>query len=523
MGGQGGEGQGEGALGGGRPRPRPGPPPRTEPGSSRAAVRRAAGEPGRREGAIGGARISKAFRRAEAGGATLIKTVHPDGLPTPQRYWSMLAIALGIAMSVLDSAVANIALPVIAHELRATPAESVWVVNAYQLAVVMALLPLAALGERVGYRRVYLAGLTVFTLSSLACALSTSMPALVASRVAQGFGAAGVFGVNGALVRFTYPQAQLGRGVGLNALVVSVAAATGPTVASAILAVGPWQWLFAVNLPIGIVNLVVAARALPHSDRSERPFDWVSAALNALAFGLFFIGVDTFTHGEGEGLVAVGELAAALAAGLALVRREAATAAPLIPVDLLRIPIFALSVATSVCSFAAQSLAFVALPFYFELGLGRGQVETGLLMTPWPVAVGVAAPLAGRLSDRVPAAILGFVGLAGLAAGLMLLARLPGRPANADIVWPMALCGVGFGFFQAPNNRTLLSSAPRRRAGAAGGMLATARLTGMAGGATLAALFFRVAPQRAETVDLIVGAAFAALAAFASLSRLARP
>ena len=136
---------------------------------------------------------------------------------------------------------------------------------------------------------------------------------LVAARVAQGFGAAGVFAVNGALVRFTYPQALLGRGIGLNAFVVSVSSAIGPSLASAILAVGPWQWLFAVNVPIGIVNLFIAKRALPHSDRSRRPFDLVSATLNALAFGLFFVGVDTLTHGEGQGAIAAGELVAAAA------------------------------------------------------------------------------------------------------------------------------------------------------------------------------------------------------------------
>ncbi len=133
----------------------------------------------------------------------------------------MLAIAIGIAMSVLDSAVANIALPVIAADFHADPAEAVWVVNAYQVAVVMALLPLASLGERIGYRSVYLAGLAVFTAGSVACALSMSLPMLIAARVVQGLGAAGVFAVNGALVRFTYPQDLLGRGIGLNAFVVS--------------------------------------------------------------------------------------------------------------------------------------------------------------------------------------------------------------------------------------------------------------------------------------------------------------
>lgn len=447
---------------------------------------------------------------------------YPDGLPTPQRYWSMLAIAVGISMAVLDSAVVNIALPAIARELHATPAASVWVVNAYQLAIVIALLPLASLGERIGYRRVYQVGLAIFTAGSLACALSHSLPALVVSRVAQGLGAAGIMSVNGALVRFTYPQASLGRGVGLNALVVSIASALGPTIASAILAVGTWEWLFAVNVPIGVVNIVLAARALPHSELSGSRFGWISAGLSALMFGLFFIGADTFTHGQGETPVAAAEVAVALAAGLALIRREAKTALPLIPIDLLKIPIFALSVAASVCSFAAYMLAFLALPFYFESVLHRDQVQTGLLMTPWPVALGLVAPLAGRLSDRIPAAVLGSAGLAVLATGLTLLATLPPHASSLDIIWRMALCGLGFGFFQAPNNRTMLSAAPRRRSGAAGGMLATARLTGLTGGASLAALVFRLAPNHAEAIDLLAAAGLAATAAVVSLLRLSK-
>ena len=446
----------------------------------------------------------------------------------------MLAIAIGISVSVLDSAVANIALPTIARQLHVAPAESVWVINAYQLAILITILPFASLGERIGYRRVYQAGLVVFTAGSLACALSHSLTALVIARTVQGLGGAGIMSVNGALVRFTYSQASLGRGVGLNALVVSIAAALGPTIASAILAVGSWEWLFAVNVPIGIVNIVLAARALPYAVLSERRFDWISAGLNALVFGLFFIGADTFTHGQsgthgqggshgwGSGLIATVEVTAALAAGFVLIRRESGTKQPLIPLDLMRIPVFALSVAASICSFTAYMLAFLALPFYFESALHRDQVQTGLLMTPWPVALGLVAPLAGRLSDRVPAGILGGIGLVILATGLTFLAFLPPQASTLDIVWRMALCGLGFGFFQSPNNRTLLSSAPRSRAGAAGGMLATGRLTGLTIGATLAALVFRIAPHAPETIDLLAGAGLAVLAAALSLWRLSK-
>jgi DHA2 family multidrug resistance protein-like MFS transporter len=442
----------------------------------------------------------------------------PDGLPTPRRYWSILAIWLAITMSVLDGAIANVALPTIAADLGSSAASSIWIVNAYQLAITVALLPLAALGDRLGYRRVYLAGLCVFTLGSLGCALSHTLTELTAARVVQGLGAAGVLSINSALVRFTYPKRLLGRGIGLNAVVISIAAAIGPTVASAILAVGPWEWLFAVNVPLGLLTIAIASRALPRTIGSGRRFDFLSAALNAVTFGGLILGAESAVR---EGLEAgLPILAVGAVAGVFLVRRELRRPAPLVPFDLLRIPIFGLSVATSIVSFAAQMLAYVALPFYFQGQLGRSAVETGLLMTPWPLAVGVAAPIAGRLADRYAAGALGGIGLAVFAAGLGLLSMIHPGSSNLDIGWRMAVCGLGFGFFQSPNNRAMVSSAPLHRSGAAGGMLATARLLGQTAGAVATAMFFHMSGTRGAVLALITASAVAAAAAAVSLLRL---
>lgn len=442
----------------------------------------------------------------------------PDGLPTPRRYWSMLAIALAIVLSVLDGTIANVALPTIAEGLRADPADAVWVVNAYQIAVMIALLPLASLGDIVGYRRVYQGGMMVFTLASLACALSDSLTTLIVARVVQGLGAAGIMSVSGALVRYTYPHALLGRAVGINAFVVALSSALGPTVASAILAVASWPWLFGISVPIGVITLLIASRALPSSPRAARKFDLLAALLNALAFGLLIGGADALAHGAS--VWAVLQILGGLLAAVVLVRRERSVAAPLIPLDLLRIRLFALSVATSVCSFASQMLAFVALPFHLQSAMGRSAVETGLLMTPWPLAVSVVAPIAGRLADRVSAGVLGGIGLMLLAVGLGLLAALSHDAPDSSIVWRMAVCGIGFGLFQAPNNRAMLGAAPRPRSGAAGGMLATARLLGQTAGATAVAMLFRMRPSQATSLALWAAACVAIAAALVSLLRL---
>lgn len=431
----------------------------------------------------------------------------------------MLAVLTGVALATLDTAIANTALPTIAADLGVDPGASVWIVNAYQLAVVATLLPIAALGEIVGQQRIYIAGFILFTVASLVCALAWSLPTLVAARVLQGIGASALMAVNIALIRFIYPARQLGRGVGLNALVVGVGFAVGPTVASLILVAAPWPWLFAVNVPIGLGALLLAWSALPDTGRSGNRFDIPGAVLNCGAFALLVLGLGEAAH-EGPLWRILAEIGGSIACGALLLRRQAGHPAPMLAADLLRRPLFALSAATSVCSFAAQGLAFVSLPFLFQHALGRTQVETGFLMTPWPVVVALMAPLAGRLSDRYPPGLLGGVGLAALAAGMGLLAAMPNDPSVLDICWRMAICGAGFGFFQAPNLRAIMTSAPAARSGGASGIVATSRLLGQTMGAALVAACFAIADIHGPALALGLGAAFAAVASAVSFLRL---
>jgi DHA2 family multidrug resistance protein-like MFS transporter len=442
-----------------------------------------------------------------------------DGLPPAQRGWAVLAIFTALAMAALDTAIANVALPAIAADLRATPADVIWVVNVYQIAMVATLLPLAALGEIVGHQRVYLVGLVLFTLASLACALAWSLPALLAARVLQGLGASALMSVNTALVRFVYPSRLHGRGFGNNALVVAIAFTVGPAVASSILAVASWPWLFAINIPFGLAALVVGLRTLPQTPRAGHAFDAPGALLTSVSLCLFILGIGSAAH-QTSHLVVVAELVGAVVLGALLVRRQVGHPAPMLPVDLFRRPLFSLSVATALCSFAVQALAFVSLPFYFEDILHRSPVETGFLMMPWSVVVAIMAPIAGRMSDRHPAGLLGGLGLLMLGLGMALLATLPPAPGVIDIAWRMAICGCGFGFFQSPNMKAIMSSAPPGRSGGASGMVATARLIGQTIGAALAALCFALVGQEGATLALALGAAFSAVGCVTSFLRL---
>jgi len=393
----------------------------------------------------------------------------PDGLPAPARRRAIATLVLGLAASVLDATMVPLALPGIARDLQSGASQAVWVVNAWQVAVLALLLPLATWGDRTSHRRIYLAGLALFIAASAACMAADSLAVLVAARAVQGAGAAGVMAVNTALVRLVYPQRLLGRGIALNAVVVSAASVAGPALAAAILSVATWRWLFAVNLAIGVGVVLLGRGALPANGT-----------------------------------------------------RPAGAAAPLLPIDLLRIPVFRLSMGASIGAFAAQAMAFVALPFLLLDAFGRSPREAGLALAAWPLGAVATAPVAGRLVGRHPDGLLGGVGLAAVGIGLLLLAALPAHASTADVLWRMALCGAGFGLFQAPNNHAIVTSAPAHRAGAAGGMLGTARLTGQTLGAFGVALWLEagVPAGDAPAAPLALGAAAAFVACALSLGRL---
>ena len=441
-----------------------------------------------------------------------------DGLPTPRRTVAVLALLAAIVLAVLDGAIANVALPTMATALHVSPAASIWIVSGYQLSLVVSLLPFSAQGESIGYRVVFTAGVVAFTIASALCALSPNLIVLVLARVLQGFGAAAIMSVLAGLLRFTYPQRLLGTAIGWNALAVALGSAVGPTLGALILAVASWPWLFAVNIPIGMAVLL-AARALPESAPHRRPVDRVSIGLNGLFFAPLILGGDRLTEAP---LVAVPLLAVALVSLVLLVRREAPKSAPLIPLDLLRRAPIRLSVIASVCAFAAQMLAFVGLPFYLQHGLGRDTLTTGLLMTPWPLAVMIAAPLSGRLANAVSTGLLCACGGCILALGLGLAAVWPLGKSVIPLVGFNILSGLGFGFFQTPNNRNMLLSAPRERSGAAGGLQSTARLFGQTNGAVATALLFGFVGTAAPRFALAIGAVLALTAGLISTLRIER-
>jgi DHA2 family multidrug resistance protein-like MFS transporter len=440
-----------------------------------------------------------------------------DGLPKPRRFLAVAAISAGTALTIIDGGVANVALPTIARDLNVGSSAVVTVVTVYQLILAMALLPFSGLGDRIGLKRMYQYGQLVFTIATILCFFAKSLPFLLVVRAVQALGAAAALSVSSALIRSIYPARQLGRGLGINSVVVSSSAALAPTIGGLVLAIAPWPWVFASAVPFAIISLVLG-RSLPEPRKRDEPFDVVGAIMCAAMFGLVIGGAESGVHGDSP-VVSAAIVLTGIAIGWVFVRRERAETKPILPIDLLARPVLALSAVGAYTAFIASMTLLLSTPFRLTHGYGFSAAEVGAAIAPWPLTNMIVAPLAGWLSDRYPAGILGGIGMAISIAALLLIAFMPADPSYFDVAWRMALCGSGFGMFLPPNARLIIGSAPRDRAAAAGGLVSTVRLVGQTTGATLVAALLALGIGAGATPPL-VSAGFALVAGLCSLSRL---
>lgn len=429
-----------------------------------------------------------------------------------------VAVLSAMALVVLDAGLLNVALPTMAASLDETPAKAILTVSAYQTALVMGLLPCAHVAERLGYRRLFVGGLLLFSAASVLCAFAPSLPMLVAARVVQGLGGAAIMSLGIALLRFALGPDRLGAAIGWNALTVALCSAAGPIVGASILSIATWPWLFLAKLPIALVALVTAG-ALPEVEPTRPSIDVPGIALHGSTAALVLIAAESAVACPLAAIVTTG---AAVALAALLIRRERSRQAPLWPMDLLALRPFRVSVAASICCFTAQSAGLLALPFYLQLGLGHDLVSAGLVLTCWPLAVAATGPLANRAAQRFGSASLCAAGGAVLGAGLLLSALWPVGDDVTQLAIGAALAGLGFGLFQVPNNRILFLTAPPQRSAAAGGLQGTARLIGQTLGALVIGLLFASASITVAARSGLALASFFAIAA-ALLSALEVP
>ena len=440
------------------------------------------------------------------------------GLPKPRRWWAVAAISFGTSLLVIDGSIANVALPTIARDLGVTNAVVTNVVTIYQLVLVMLLLPFSSLGDRVGHRRLYQWGQGVFMVASALCLFASNLPFLLVLRALQATGAAMALSVSAAMLRQIYPAKNLGAGLGVNSVIVASSAAIAPTAGGYIVGHFSWQLVFVVAAPLAIISLMMG-QALPDPEPQPGRVQWKSGAWSALTMLLIIGGVQVGTHGQiplGVAIVAAGIVSMVL-----LVRRERRREAPVLPVDLLAMPVIGLSALAAMASFIASGTLMISLPFLLEETYGFDPQTVGLLLLPFPLTMLVISPFAGWLSDRVAATKLGVGGMVVATIGLLLLAFMPEDVGKAGIAARLGLTALGFGFFFSPNTRLLIGRAPRNRAAAAGGLLSTSRLLGQ----TLAAVAVGILLAGGMGVGptpMLFACGLAVLAALCSLARFSQ-
>lgn len=423
--------------------------------------------------------------------------------------FAVASVLFAMAAAVLDASSVNIALPSIASAFRVDPSTAAWLVIAYQGALVASLLPLAAIGERFGYRPTFVAGTAVFALCAAASRFTPGFALLVVLRVIQGVGAAAIMALGVALLRQTVAEEEFGKAIGWNAMTVALLSAAGPTMGAMLLALGSWGFVFAGSVLLACLAMAWAF-ALPSQRIGDRELDGIGLSAYAAAVPTFVIAAGVVR----QSMLAAALLLVAGALGLGfLVRRDLRRVTPFLPLSLFRSPSFSRSVMASVLCFTALGLALLMLPFALHDRLGLSARGTALMMTPWPLAVLLTTPITSRLLDRVHPARLCAVGAFVLACGLTTLAAVPSGWGVPMHVVGIIFCGIGFGLFQTPNNRTMFLAAPADRAASAGGAQGTARLAGQVTGALAASILLS---EAAVEIASISAFGIAALTASAS-------
>lgn len=409
--------------------------------------------------------------------------------------WIVLALSASSSfITTLDSSIVNIGLPAIAQTFHVGVSGAIeWVIIGYLVIIAAVLLTFGRLTDMVGRRPIFLTGLVVFVLGSALCGLAPSLELLILARLFQGLGGALIFSVNVAMITSAFYNRERGLALGLNAVIVSLGVAAGPTIGGIITQYLNWRWIFYVNVPICLIVLVAGYFAY----RERRPtreqggsFDPVGAALLAIGFAALTLGL---SFGHEWGWTSSGTLSA-FAIGFVMlaiaVYVERHIEHPILDLHLITNRTFAMAnISFMLCMMALFAPAFI-LPFYFEQLRGFSTIHTGLMLTPLPLSLALAAPLSGSLADRFGSRWLSPIGLAIACVGLILLSQLNAQSTVWDIIWRLALTGFGQGLFQSPNTRTLMGAAPREAQGEASGLLATGRVIGQSTSVALTGTIF---------------------------------
>jgi EmrB/QacA subfamily drug resistance transporter len=381
------------------------------------------------------------------------------------------------------------------------------------------------LGDTIGQKRIYLIGFGIFGVSSVACALAPSLLALIAARAVQGLGSAMLVACTPAIITDAFPASQRGRAIGMNGAAVAAGLTAGPLLGGLIVTYADWRWIFLINVPISIVALGAAAIVLRPERGSAAGFDALGAASGGAGLFALTLALSRAHVWGWDSPATLGLLAAFVVAMPIFLRVERSVAAPMLDLTLFRNRIFAFSVTASTLYFVALFSIVFTIPIVAQIVLGRNGLEAGLLLLPVFALNVVLAPLAGSLSDRVPARYVSTFGSSVFALGTVALILLPSNPAPWMIAAALFVCGLGTAVFSQPNNSTIMGNVPPDRRGIAAGILATSRTTGQLLGVAIAgAIYFFVehhtGPHSFAPARAVFGSVTAILLATSAISFL---
>ncbi len=416
----------------------------------------------------------------------------------------MFSVAMGTFLGTIDGSIVNVALPTLEEQLGADFATVQWVVVAYLLVTTSMMLGVARLGDMIGKKRIYMTGMALFTASSVLCGLAPSIGFLIGFRVVQGLGAVMMQALGFGLVTEAFPRSERGRALGILGTVVSIGISIGPTIGGLLIGTVGWRAIFLVNLPVGIAGLFLVRRFVPDwRPPGGQRFDFWGAALLLVTLIMLALGL-TFGPDTGWTEPAILSLLAGAVTGFAVfLLVESRIAQPMIDLRLFRDSLFSVSLLTGFMVFVVIAGMFV-LPFYLERVKGLETRQVGLMLTVFPVALGLCAPVAGSLSDRYGSRGISLLGLVIFGLGCISLATLKEDTSTLSYILHVLPAGIGVGLFQSPNNSAIMGSAPRERLGVVSGLLSLSRTFGMVMGIPLMGAIF--ASRVYAVTDLARGA-----------------
>ena len=436
----------------------------------------------------------------------------------PGAHWLVLAtVCIGAFMSQLAASIVTMAFPTLQRTFHAGLGSVTWVGLSYLLVLVGLVTGVGRMADMVGRKLLYTYGFAVFIVGSALCGLAPDLPSLIGFRVVQGVGAAMLQANSVAIIVLALPRHKLGRGIGIQGAAQALGLALGPTIGGLLLGLGGWRLIFLINVPAGLVGMVMARYLVPRSRdlQARTPFDWVGLALFMPAVGALLSAV-SFGNALGWTSPAiVGLFAAAAVLAAAFVRRERRVSSPMLDLSLFRRVPFTAGIASGLLSYLVLFGVLFVVPFYLERALHLDPARSGLVLGVMPVALGITAPVAGRLADRIGARPLTVAGMAVVAAvmGLLVVAHGSLLVVTAELV----VLGVGLGTFTPPNNAAIMGSVPRAQSGVASGVLNTTRGMGTAMGLAFTSLVFGMAAGSEHASAALVTRGFEASAAFLGL------